>query len=183
MKYLVFLAAAPLLYGCATQEPFPASIEAGVQQISENEPNCFDYNKYLEDGVYLETYCGGYYPPSLSMNGVEARCGALFDLLPDGSIKLYDVACNVGRDSIARNYFGDISSEEVAIAKPMFEASTKAAIDKFVFRLEGERASIGRTNLLFPIDFALSNGVADAADPTVNFEAPETASEINIRQK
>jgi len=181
LKLMVVTAATSALSGCVTLEPFPENLETGMAQVSNSEPNCFPYEKNVEEGVYLKTYCAGFYPPSLSDNGVEGKCGARLDILPDGSTKVHQVACNVGRDIIVRRTSGGLTESEHTIARQMFKASTLAAIKGFEFILDPISHPDGRANTVFPMDFFLEGG-GSAADALPVMEELDDERVIYKRQ-
>lgn len=164
-NWAVVTMAVSVLSACATYEPFPASMENGIAQIEAGSPNCFSYDRYVEKGVFIETYCGGAYPASLYDNGVEGACILQFDIAPDGEVIPFAVQCNAARDAQLRPSLGPMSNQEKQIAAAMFIESIKIAANAMSIRMDRERAETGRTNVVLPMEFSLPGGVNQAEMP------------------
>ena len=164
-NWAVVILSCSVLPACATYEPFPASKEIGIAQIESGSPNCFEHNKYVEKGVFIETYCGGAYPASLYDNGVEGACILQFDISPDGEVDPFAAQCNAARDAQLRPSLGSMSIEEKQIAAAMFVESIKIAANSMSITMDRGRAETGRANVVLPMEFSLPGGVNQAQMP------------------
>ena len=163
MRYKVGIALLALaLSACQSPQPFPTSLEAGLEQIETTSPTCVDTSGPVEEGITQIRNCVGPYPLSLVDSAIEAKCAVSFDILPDGTVYSQTSFCNVGRDASWLGALGSLSPFEQSVSKAMFEASALKASRSFLFKMEGVMAVQGRRNVLAPTEFSLTGGSADA---------------------